>query len=51
LLLLNHTLLAAAMPSWKITMQIPAKRQIYKGFLGVLIIWRRSKMPGIPVSF
>jgi hypothetical protein len=39
------------MPAGATTRQISAKRPFYKGFFGVLIIWRRSNIPVISVSF
>jgi hypothetical protein len=47
----NHTRLATAMPAGAINGQMQAKRPIYKGFFEVLIIWSRSRIPVLPVSF
>jgi hypothetical protein len=48
---LYHTPLATVMPAGATTRQKSAKHPFYKGFFVVLIIWGRSKIPVIPVSF
>jgi hypothetical protein len=40
-----------AMPAGATTRQTSAKRPIYNGFFGILLIWCRSRIPVFSVSF